>query len=104
MDVFSNLQSLLNLILKFRVTHYLKSVIRTIIIEYNKILSKKPLSIKNPFFYGKTPAQWVKWVHTQANPDGDIPRPTLIGTVYFFYKAILVMWFASFLSIYSYCQ
>ena len=42
MDVFSNLQSLLNLILKFKVTHYLKSAIKTIIIEYNKNFVKKP--------------------------------------------------------------
>ena len=70
---FSNLQSLLNLLLKFGVTHYSKSVIRTIIIEYNKSFVKKPTFNKKPgFFYRKNPAQWVKWVytrvHTQANP------------------------------------
>ena len=32
MDVFSNLQSLLNLILELRVTHYLKSAIKTYIL------------------------------------------------------------------------
>ena len=75
MDVFLNLQSLLNLVLKFRVTHYFKSVIRTIFIEYNKSFAKKPTlhKKKHVFFYGKNPAQWVKWVytwvHTQANPE-----------------------------------
>ena len=57
MDVFSNLQSLFNLILKFRVTHYFKSEITTIIIEYNKSFVKKNhFQLKNPGFLWKKPS------------------------------------------------
>ena len=68
MDVFSNLQSLLNRILKFRVTHYFKSLIITIFIEYNKSFVKKPTFNKKKKTDRKNPAHWVKWVYTQANP------------------------------------
>ena len=65
---FSNLQSLLNLILEFRVAHYFKSVIRTIIIEYNKSFVKKPtLKKKTGFYEKKKTFQWVKWVYTRVN-------------------------------------
>ena len=52
---FSNLQIFLNLILKFRATHYFKSVIRIIIIEYNKFCQKthfqQKKKKKNVFFF-----------------------------------------------------
>ena len=70
---FPNLQSLLNLILKFRVTHYFKSVIRTIIIEYNKSFVKKTTFNKKPgFFVEKTQPSGLN-----GYIPGYIPRPTL---------------------------
>ena len=42
------------------------------IIKNNSFIKKHFRLKKTVFFYGKTPAQWVKWVytrvHTQANP------------------------------------
>ena len=71
---FSNLQSLLNLLLKFGVTHYSKSVIRTIIIEYNKSFVKKPTFNKKPgFFTEKTQPSGLN-----GYIPGYIPRPTLV--------------------------
>ena len=72
---FSNLQCLVNLILKFRVTQYFKNVIRTIIIENNWVSSKKQLLTKKRVFTVKTqPGGWNGYI------PGYIPRPTLIPT------------------------
>ena len=71
---FSNLQSLLNFVLKFRVTQYFKSVI--IIVEYNKSFVKKPTFNKKSHFFTEStqPSGLNGYV------PGYIPRPTLIST------------------------
>ena len=69
------------LISKFRVTHYFKSVIRTIIIEYNKSFAKKPTFNKKPvFFMEKTQPSGLN-----GYIPGYIPRPTLASTLIIIY-------------------
>ena len=69
MFFFLNLQCLsTNLVLKFRVTQYFRSVIRKIIIENIKSFIKKLSTKKKKLFFTVKKDQWVKWAYTQANP------------------------------------